>query len=86
VVTSIGRGREPSYDAWSAALDRVLTVVLAVAVVAVALQTAVHLVNAAFFENPQLSVLGEGNATTWAGCVATFAAAFAARAPRGRTA
>jgi hypothetical protein len=78
VATGIARETEPNDDAWSAALDRVLTVALAAAIVAVVLQTAVHLVNAAFFENPQLSVLGEGNATTWASSVATFAAGFAA--------
>lgn len=65
-------------ESFRAPLDRVLTLGLAVALTGVALQTLVHLLNAAFFENPLLDANAEHNPMTWASTVATFAAALAA--------
>lgn len=59
--------------------DRVVVAGLAVAVVAVLVQTAAHLGNAAFLDNrfTLLSADAEGTPFSWASTVACFAAAFA---------
>jgi hypothetical protein len=68
----------PFVEPSSAGSDHFLTVALALALAGAALQTTVHLLNAALGASPQLDVNAEGNAMTWASSVATFAAAFAA--------
>jgi hypothetical protein len=82
-AVSTGKGQAPvdaqsPADLLSAALDRVLTVALAVALTAVAIQTLIHLLNAAVDGTRQFDANAESNAMAWASSVATFAAAFAA--------
>jgi hypothetical protein len=57
-------------------MDRLLASGLVLAVVAVATQTAVHLLNAAFIESARLDANGEGNPIAWAHGVAIFSCAF----------
>jgi hypothetical protein len=59
-------------------LDRILTAGRAAALAGVAIQTLVHLLNAALDGRPQLDANAEHNVMTWGSSVATFAAAFAA--------
>jgi hypothetical protein len=61
-----------------AALDRVLTVALVLALAAVAIQTPIHLMNAAVDGSREFDANAESNAMAWASSVATFGAAFAA--------
>jgi hypothetical protein len=58
--------------------ERILSAGLSFAVIAAVGQTAVHLVNAAFFDKPQFNVNLEHNVFAWAGTVSSFAVAFVA--------
>ena len=58
-------------------MERLLSSGLLVAVVAVTIQTAIHLVNAAFIDSTDLDANVEGNPFTWASTAAMLAGAYA---------
>jgi hypothetical protein len=60
------------------ARDRVVAAGLVIAVAAVAAQTVLHLLNAAFLDSPELDANAEENVFTWASSATIFGAAFAA--------
>jgi hypothetical protein len=75
-VVAAGRAGVTTPDSFQPGIDRLLFSGSLLAVVAVASQTAIHLVNAAFIGSAELDVNSEGNAPTWAHSAVVFSVAF----------